>query len=381
MSPESRSRRPVRLPLAGLLGIAAAVLLSTLACKEPEVAQAPTVVRPVKLMTVGGAGAAAGGTKSFPGRVEALNQVDLSFRVGGPLTALPVKEGQKVRRGQTLARIDTRDFDIRLKSARAQAERTEADLRRFTALYEKAAISEAQLDQAQAAADVATAALADAEANLADTTLKAPFSGIIGETFVENFQEVRPKEPVLSLIDASRVKLVVDLPEFLVATARDPASFEAFARFDAAPGEDLPLVLDELAAQADPRTQTYRATLLMDQPEGIDVLPGMTANVYGSQSASGDDGAETSLVVPAIAVVADEGGNAFVWVVEGEPMKAGKRPVATGELAGSDSIEITSGLAAGETIAISAVSALTEGMEVRPLTAVSRSSSSGGTGS
>ena len=137
-----RSQELKRVPL----GIAAILLLLiSVACGEPEVAEAPTVVRPVKLMTVGAGTAAAGTTKSFPGRVEALNQVDLSFRVGGPLVALPVKEGQKVRKGQTLARIDTRDFDIRLQSARAQAERTEADLRRFTALYEKAAISEAQL--------------------------------------------------------------------------------------------------------------------------------------------------------------------------------------------------------------------------------------------
>ncbi len=348
------------------LGLAATLLLLiSAACGEPQVAEAPQVVRPVKLMTVG-AGTAAAGTKSFPGRVEALNQVDLSFRVGGPLVALPVKEGQQVRRGQTLARIDTRDFDIGLQSARASAERTEADLRRFTALYEKAAISEAQLDQAQAAADVAKAALADAEANLADTNLAAPFSGVIGETFVENFQEVRPKEPVLSLIDVSRVKLVVDLPEFLVANIRAAKGVKMFARFDAAPGEDLDVTLSELAAQADPRTQTYRATLLMDQPKGIDVLPGMTANVFGSQAEAAQQG-EAQLIVPAIAVVADDAGEAFVWVVAGEPMAASKRAVTTGELAGSDSIEIVSGLSSGETIAISAVSALTDGMEVRPL--------------
>ena len=95
-------------PLLLLAGAAASLAL---ACSEPEVVEAPPVVRPVKLLAVGGGPGAPGpGTaeRSFPGRVEAANQVDLSFRIGGPLVALPAREGQQVRRGQLLARVDPR---------------------------------------------------------------------------------------------------------------------------------------------------------------------------------------------------------------------------------------------------------------------------------
>jgi RND family efflux transporter MFP subunit len=163
-------------------------------------------------------GTAEMGGRSFPGRVEATNQVDLAFRVGGPLIEFPVREGQFVRQGQLVARIDPRDFQIRLNAARADFERAEADFRRFSALYEKEAISQAQLDQSRATRDVAAASVDDAEASLSDTDLRAPFSGQIGETFVENFQDVQAKQAILSLIDTSFVDIVVDVPEALLAT-------------------------------------------------------------------------------------------------------------------------------------------------------------------
>jgi len=176
-----------------------------------ETAEQAPVIRPVKVMTVGGA--AGGGELTFPGRVAAGQQVDLAFRVGGPLIALPVQEGEKIAKGQVVARIDPRDFSIRVDSAQAQFDKAEADIERLSALYEKDAASKAQLDQARAARDVARAALDDAKADLSDTRLRAPFSANVGEKFVENFQEVRPKQPILSLVGIDTVKIEVDLPE------------------------------------------------------------------------------------------------------------------------------------------------------------------------
>ncbi len=347
------------------LALLAAVGLVLFGCAEAEVPTGPDPVRPVKLMTAGG-GNSAEIARSFPGRVEAANQVDLSFRVGGPLVELPVKEGQTVAKGELLARIDPRDFEIRLRSARAQAERADADLTRFSALYEKDAVSGAQLDQAQAARDVAGAALEDAEADLADSQLKAPFGGSIGKVMVENFQDVRSKEPILSLVDFGQVEIVVDVPEGLIARRDDEAPpGELVARFEAAPDREFPLTVGEVSAQADPRTQTYRATLVMDQPRGLNVLPGMTATVVYKPTGTEQQAAE--VLVPASAVFADESGAAHVWVVDTAAMTVSRRAVVTGGLAGSDQVEIREGLAAGETIAASATSRLRDGMQIRPL--------------
>jgi multidrug efflux pump subunit AcrA (membrane-fusion protein) len=103
----------------------------------------------------------------------------------------------------------------------------------------------------------------------------------------------------------------------------------------------------------------------MPQPDDINVLPGMTATVTGSPGRR--EQAKDIFVVPAIAVTADEAGNAQVWIIDKETMKVARRPVKTGDLTGTDSIEIVEGLKAGEMIAVSGVSRLREGMQVSDL--------------
>lgn len=345
-----------------LAGLTAAMTISVLlvGCAREEAPEPAPVVRPVKTMVIG---MAEGVARSFPGRVEATNQVDLAFRVGGPLIEFPVREGQFVRKDELVARIDPRDFQIRLNAARADFERAQADFRRFSALYEKEAISEAQLDQSRATRDVAAAAVDDAEANLSDTYLRAPFAGQIGETFVENFEDLQAKQAILSLIDTTYVDIVVDVPEGLLATAFDPQAADVVARFETAPGREFDLELKEVAAQADPRTQTYRATLTMRQPEGLNILPGMTANVKRNLI----QGREDQFVVPAVAVVSDESGKPHVWVVNKQAMTVERRPVTLGELVGTDSIQILDGVSSGEVIAVTGVSMLREGAKIRDL--------------
>jgi len=355
-----------RIPKSLTFAIAAVTLLTLPGCGRQEVREEEPVVRPVKTLIVG---AAADIERSFPGRVEASDQVNLSFRVGGQLIEFPVREGQMIRKDQLAARLDPRDFQIRVDSATAEFDRAEADLQRISALYEKDAVSKAQLDQAKATRDVAKAAMDDAETNLGYTYLRAPFAGRIGETLVENFEDVRAKEPILSLVNIVQIDIIVDVPESIVATARTLQDQEAGgsfgARFEAAPGRVFDLRVKEVAAQADSRTQTYRVTLTMPQPEGINILPGMTATVmrFGAEV----DAAISGIVIPAIAVFSDAAGAPQVWVIDRQTMTVSRRAVTTGDLTGTDSIRIRDGLSGGEMIAVTAVTQLRNGMQIRPL--------------
>ena len=341
------------------------VSLVLIGCGSNEVVEQAPVVRAVKVVTVGDDSAQ---NRSFPGRVQASDQVDLSFRVGGPLVELPVLEGDFVSSGKTVARIDPRDYRIQVDAARAEVERTDADFRRYSALYEKDAVSKAQLDQALAARDVARAFLEDAESALGDSALRAPFSGRIAEVFVENFQDVKAKDPILSLINVNRVEIVIDVPENLVAgfkaTQRDS---RFFARFDAAPGQEFATRVSEVATQADPRTQSFRVTFTLPQPEGVNVLPGMTATVIRYPP----PGESIEIVLPAVAIFADEAGSPHVWVVDRETGAVERRSVRTGELSQTDSIVVLEGLVPGEDVAVSAVSQIRDGMTVRPIEEVS----------
>lgn len=349
--------------LKSLAGLAALIIInvSTLfGCAEPDQPVPPAQARPVKTLVVSGGAAR---EAIFPARVAAVNQVDLAFRVGGPLVSFPVREGRLVRRGQELAQIDSRDFQIRLDSAQAQLERAEADFRRFSALYEKEAVSEAQLDQSRAARDVARSQVEDSRAALDDTRLKAPFTALVGERFVENFQDVQAKQPILSLVDVSSVDIVFDVPESVLATVQRDVNRRLIARFDTAPGQDFDLRLKEIAAQADPRTQTYRVTFTMPQPSTLNILPGMTAYVHASADES--EGA-SRVLVPALAVFGDDGGRPSVWIVK-DDLTVERRSVTTGEVSGNDRIEIQDGLSDGDRIAVTATALLKEGMKIRLL--------------
>ena len=101
----------------------------------------------------------------------------------------------------------------------------------------------------------------------------------------------------------------------------------------------------------------------MRPPEGNNVLPGMTAQVVRHGSVSDD----IRLVVPAVAVFADSAGNPQVWIVDESVMSVARRPVRTGELSGSDAIELVDGVELGETIAVSGATQLRDGMKVREL--------------
>jgi len=345
--------------------VAISVLVVLSGCGRKEIVEREPVVRAVKVVTV--AGDSGSQERSFPGRVQASDQVDLSFRVDGPLIEFP-DEGDFVSKGKLIARIDPRDYRIRLDAARAEVDRTDADLRRYSALYEKDAVSKAQLDQALAARDVARALAEGAEADLGDTSLRAPFSGRVAETFVENFQDVKAKEAVLSLINANQVEIVIDVPENIVARFRAVQLDSRFtARFDAAPGREFETRVNEVATQSDPRTQTFRVTFSLPQPEGVNVLPGMTANVRRYAP----PGEHIEIVVPAIAIFADEAGSPHVWVVDRTTGRVERRSVRTGDLSETDSIVVLEGLVPGEDIAVSAVSQIRDGMTVRPIEEVS----------
>ncbi len=351
--------RPRSLHAAGFLFMAIAMVLLA-GCGGPEKVDEQEAARPVKTVIVAGGDAI---PRQLPGLVQAANQVDLSFRVGGPLVSLTAREGDEVKRGTVLARIDPRDYEIRLDATQAQLVKAEADFTRMSALYEKEAVSVAQLDQARATRDLARSDVDKAEADLNDTDLRAPMNSTIGKTFVKNFQEVRPKQPVLSLVDLSGLEIVVGIPE--IAMARfDIGKKEIgalFARFDSDPDREFPLTVKEVAAQADPATQTYAITLAMPQPEGLNVRPGMTATVvYKPDSAD----SAVDVVIPAVAVFTDTAGSSMVWVVDPETLTVSSRQVTTGSLVGTDQIQVASGLVAGDRIAVSAVTRLREGMQI-----------------
>ena len=335
--------------------------------KKKEEAVKKEVIRPVKIITVD----LTGGqdiTREFPGKVRATQRVDLAFQVPGPLITLPVEEGQRVKKGDILARIRPRDFETEIDKNKAKALEAEQQFLRYKDLYVKNQVSKADFDKYKSQSDIAKARLKEAKDKLDDTFLRATFTGVVAKKYVENFQDVQAKQEIVSLQDISEVEVLVNVPENMMASVQQEkakGTTVAFATFATLPGKQFPLRLKEYATEADSQTQTFLVTLLMDQPVEMNVLPGMTATVVSSKYKGKRE--EGKLLIPAIAVLPDYDGHSSVWVYQPENKAVVQRKVKTGELSGSDSIEIIEGLQIGDQIAVTAVNSLQDGMKVRPL--------------
>lgn len=338
-------------------------LLFTLsACKEQEKVERPEPVRPVKLMSV-----KAGQDEismSLPGRVRAAKRSELSFKVSGPLQELPIDEGQVVKKGDLVARILPRDFQTAVNEAKARELEAEQQYRRYKELYAKKQVSKADFDRYRAARDVARARLDDARNALKDTSLVAPFDGVIAKRYVENFEKVQAKQPIAYLQLIDQLEILIDVAELMMAQFRRSDEVEVFAEFDAVAGKQYPLVVKEFSTDADPATQTYQVVLVMDQPGEANILPGMTAKVTAS---AGDIvQAETTILIPALAVLNDAEGKSFVWTYNKESQSVEKVEVSIGSLEGSKNVYVKEGLKGGEEIVMAGVTKLRQGMKVRP---------------
>ena len=352
--------------------LAASLLAGGCGPAEPE-AQPP---RRVFAMHIADASGLA--ERSFPGRARAGQEVNRSFRVSGPLIELPVSVGDEVKQGDLLARIDPQDYattlatlEGQLERERANATRARADLRRIENVFREdpGATSETAVDRVRQLSASAGAAVRSLEASvqnardqLSYTSLDAPFDGVVVETFVENFETVLARQPILRLLDPTSIEMVVQVPENLISLA--PYVETITVRFDALPGVDVPAEIKEIGREATQATRTYPVTLVMEQPEGTEILPGMA----GSAEIKSRPPGETALVgieVPMSAVFTEEDPDkSYVWVIEPDSNTLSRREVTLGQLS-QYGVLVENGLEPGDTVVTKGVHTLSEGEEVQ----------------
>jgi RND family efflux transporter MFP subunit len=325
----------------------------------------------------------------FPGQAKATQEVDLSFRVAGPLVERPIKVGDEVPKDQELARIDPRDFEVELRNVQGQLEGEKAVLKRAEADYERVvrikkqdpgAVSQALIDRSrqlvastQANIRSLQAAVAAAKDRLSYTYLKAPFDGIITATYVENYEDVKAKQPIARLIDHSRIEMTINIPENMIywADYLKAAGKSQRVRFDPYPNLEIEAEIKEIGKEASKTTRTYPVTLIMDQPENVKILPGMAGKATKAVALPGMQ-EQADIVIPETAVFSpDDTDTSFVWVIDEQKKTVGKREVKAGELLDTG-IAITDGIKPGEWIATAGVHYLQEGQQVRILSASSK---------
>lgn len=310
------------------------------------------------------------------GRVEPAQRVEIRPRVGGHIEAVLFKEGEVVRAGQPLFRIDTRPFDVALQRARADVQLTQAketlarsEAERAQRLARDNAISAEEVERRTAAHAEAAARTAAAQAEMQSAalnrefaTITAPFTGRIGRALVTagNYVTAGAAQPLATLTSVAPLHVYFEIGD--PALVRDVAARAKAARWQAqildAQGGALlasapvDFVDNEMAGQ----TGTLRLRARIDKPvEGL--LPGQFVRV----SLAGAP--QPSVVVPEQAIASDQG-RPFVLVVNAQ-QQVEYRSVQLGAAQGEQRV-ITEGLAAGDSVIVSGLMKIRPGMKVLP---------------
>jgi RND family efflux transporter MFP subunit len=204
----------------------------------------------------------------------------------------------------------------------------------------------------------------EANIQLADSTLRAPYDGVIAQRFVEEKQNITAKAPVVRFQDVDEIEVNVDVPETIMAAdIRRADIVRLLAEFSGTPGLQFPAQIREIAQVADPVTQTFKVRVAVKSQPDVRVLPGMTATVtltYRRASILGN-----RILVPITAVFKQPTGEQVVWVLNADGTVSA-RPVKVGTATG-DQLEILEGVRPGDRVVAAGVRFLRDGMKVRDL--------------
>ena len=349
---------------------AAAVLATALlgACGKKETAQQDDYIRSVKVVEIGSS--VLERVYEFPGQIQAGQQLDLAFEVPGKLTTIKVKEGDMVKKGDLVATLDTRDYQASLNSAKATLEEAKLERDRNQRLFDQQAGSKESVEKSIRTVQTAQASFDKAKKAFEDTSLKAPFSGVVAKVFVDDFQNVSANQNIVVMQDTTTFEAVIDIPETLWVLAKPGLSNEERnkrsrpeIRLTALRDESFPATISETSMLADPKTRTFAVTLAFSPPADLNISPGMTAAAILHWAREAQGGAVT-FSVPVGAVGFDAAGKAYVWKIDGEKMIASRLVVEAGEVI-DGMIGISGELAVGELIAGSGVAQIREGMALK----------------
>lgn len=333
-----------------LLGIA-----TLAACSRPD--PLPEPIRQLRVIEVGAVADLSNG--QLPGRARSADEVDLAFDVSGTLVERPVSIGSVVQEGDLIARLDPRDFQSNVRAAEAAARNSKSNFKRGEELLQSKFISEAEFDRLEAEVDITQARLDLARKALSDSAIHAPFSGVIANISVENFQSVRAKTVIARLLGVEEIEMVINVSESQMALLPFIDAIEV--EFDAFPGMRLPAEITEISSEASLTTRTFPITLSMTQPEDRKILAGMSGVASVTADSRPDD--TTGYVVPVSALFGEAADNVSkVWVVGADNRVISRVVKVSGVSTGG--ANIIEGLQAGEIVATAGVHTLAEGQEV-----------------
>lgn len=336
------------------------VILIFPSCKKDKVSK--ETLKTVKVNTVVAFGQDK--TVSFPGKVNASSEVNIAFRISGPIAGINVKEGQFVKKGQVLAEMDRRDYEIQYAATEAEYKQVKSEAGRIIRLYERESVSENDYDKAVAGLQQITAKYNAHKNALSDTKLTAPFDGYIQKRYFDSNETINAGMPVFSMISNEAPEVVINIPagEYIERSKFD--SFNCY--FDVYPDRVFPLDLISISHKAN-MNQLYTVRLKMRNEGNLQMpSPGMSTMVVISYKPE-----DTNLYSIPVNALFEIDAESTVWVYNEDTQKIQARRVRLYEILTDGRVVISEGLSAGEQIVTAGVNSLTDGEQVKLLPDVS----------
>lgn len=281
------------------------------------------------------------------GTVVARNRAELETKVHARIERITVALGSRVRAGDLMAKLDSRESEARVRQARAAHEQAARDLLRFESLHVQQAVTDQEYDGVKARSAMAEAALEEAEAMLSYARITAPFSGVVTAKMFDVGDLATPGRPLFVLQDESELRFVATIPESYVdlIAVGDSVAVEFARALELAHG-----AVEEVSPGADPSSRSYEAKI------SLDGAPALRPGQFGTLLLR--SGGDSRLWIPATALV--RRGQLELVCVAGEHGVVDLRLVRTGAQNG-DRIEILAGLAEDEHVIVSDPHGLKDG--------------------
>ncbi|RZG76554.1 efflux RND transporter periplasmic adaptor subunit [Acinetobacter sp. WCHAc060025] len=306
--------------------------------------------------------------KSYAGEVQARQQTALAFRVGGQITERYVDVGDRVKVGQVLAKLDVKDAQLQLNSAKAQLESAQSaakvaadEFKRFQQLLPINAVSRSQYDSVKNQYDAAQASLKQAQSNYdvsANQTgynqLVANKNGVITQRNIEIGQVISAGQAAYQLaIDGDR-EVVIGVPEQAISEIK--VGQNAWITLWSKPQDKFAAYVREISPAAD-QSRTFSVKVALKEGQSAIQL-GQSARVFFNQNI------QNVLSVP-LSSVSSNTDQPYVWVVNSD-QTIHKVNVSLGAY-GRDSVPVLSGLNAGQWVVVGGVHLLREKQKIKPI--------------
>ena len=291
------------------------------------------------------------------GNFEPIRELSYLAETSGRITKLFVEEGSYVKQGQIIARIDDEILGTDLQSAKANLEQLKVDKERYESAFKTGGVTQKQVDDMRLQYELAVSKYDAASRRIRDTHVKAPIQGVINKKYVEQGAYLSPGNKMFDIVDVSRLKLLVSVPEAQVVHLKEGDKVNITS--NVFPEVTYQGRITFIAAKGD-NTLNYPVEVEVSNISGKPLKAGMYGTAHFEMPKM-----DPVMLVPRTAFVGGVNSNQ-VYVKEGNTAKL--RKVVAGRIYG-DQVEVREGLKEGETVITSGQINLTDGAKVTVQTA------------